>query len=306
MRLFFLLVCVLLSFGLKGQSITGEVYNDDGPLIGASVQWNDQTGTITDTEGRFIIDNLEEETYTLTIRSIGHTTITKKVTVPAHDISIYLPMNSLGLQEVVITGSMAPVYLKDSPVKIEVVTSKHINTFLPSASTGIIESISLINGVQEVVACGVCFTNSISINGLPGPYTAILLDGTPMYGNLASVYGLNGIPASMIERVEVIKGPNSTLYGSEAVAGVINVITKNPAEQPKLSLDIMGTSHREVFTNLAYRMDVGNSRGQIALNHAYVNIFEDENADGFSDIVNVDRLSLFSKWDIASPFSCRS
>ena len=72
-----------------------------------------------------------------------------------------------------------------------------------------------------------------------------------MYGNLASVYGLNGIPNMIIDRMEVIKGPNSTLYGSEAVAGVINIITKDPTDQPFLSFDLMATSHEEVFGNLA-------------------------------------------------------
>ena len=72
-----------------------------------------------------------------------------------------------------------------------------------------------------------------------------------MYGNLASVYGLNGIPNMIIDRLEIIKGPSSTLYGSEAVAGVINIITKNPEDQPFLSLDVQATSHLESYVNMA-------------------------------------------------------
>lgn len=286
---------------VSAQEIRGRVLGDDGPLPGATVQISEDRGTVTGPDGHFILP-LPPGEYELKVRSIGYETIRQNVSVPSDtSLEITLPVNSLGLQEVVVTGSMAPVYVKDSPVKIEVITSDHINTFLPSASTGIVETISLINGVQEVVACGVCFTNSISINGLPGPYTAVLLDGTPMYGNLASVYGLNGIPAAMIDRVEVIKGPNSTLYGSEAVAGVINVITKDPADQPKFQADVMGTTHRELFTNLSYRMAAGRSTGQLGLNYANVNLFEDENDDGFGDIVNVDRVSLFNKWNLYRP-----
>ena len=77
-----------------------------------------------------------------------------------------------------------------------------------NAPNNLVDMLSLASGVEENVACGVCFTNNLSINGLAGQYTAILIDGTPMYGNLASVYGLNGIPSSLIDYVEITKGPN--------------------------------------------------------------------------------------------------
>ena len=179
-----------------------------------------------------------------------------------------------------VTGTMQPTFVSASPVKIDVVTAKHLNTYIPGAATSVVEGMSLINGVQEVVACGVCFTNSISINGLPGPYTAVLMDGSPIYGNLASVYGLNGIPSMIIDRFEVIKGPSSTLYGSEAVAGVINIITKDPENQPVFSADVMGTSHSESFGNFSVAPSIGKSNGFLGLNYAYINDFDDENNDG--------------------------
>ncbi|MEQ9231931.1 MAG: TonB-dependent receptor, partial [Cyclobacteriaceae bacterium] len=122
---------------------------------------------------------------------------------------------------------------------------------------------------------------------------------TPIYGNLASVYGLNGIPSMIIDRFEVIKGPSSTLYGSEAVAGVINIITKNPATQPLASIDVMGTSHLESFGNFSFAPKIGKSAGFLGVNYAYINDFDDENGDGFGDNVNLDRVSFFSKWDIS-------
>lgn len=82
---------------------------------------------------------------------------------------------------------MRETFVKDSPIKVDVVTSEKLETYLPTASSSIVENIQLVNGVEEVVACGVCFTNEIRINGLEGQYTAILMDGTPIYGNLASV-----------------------------------------------------------------------------------------------------------------------
>jgi len=99
----------------------------------------------------------------------------------------------------------------------------------------------------------------------------------------------------------VIKGPNSTLYGSEAVAGVINIITKDPSSQPLVSLDIMGTTHLESYGNIGFAPQVGKFDGFIGLNYAYLNNFDDANGDGFGDNIAMDRVSLFSKWSMRRP-----
>lgn len=83
--------------------------------------------------------------------------------------------------------------------------------------------------------CNVCNTGDIHINGLEGPYTMVLIDGMPMVSGLSTVYGLSGIPQSLINRVEIVRGPASTLYGSEAVGGLINIITNDPDDVAALS-----------------------------------------------------------------------
>lgn len=297
------LLCILLSLNLlNGQEdIKGNVSVRGDGFPGATIQLaNTEYGTITDVNGDFILTNIPSGSYILEIRSVGFKIVKKQLQVPLNKtIAIQLEESTLTMDEVVVTGTMQPTFVSQSPVKVEVVTAKHLNTYIPAAATSVVEGISLVNGVQEVVACGVCFTNSISINGLPGPYTAILMDGSPIYGNLASVYGLNGIPSMIIDRFEVIKGPSSTLYGSEAVAGVINIITKDPSQQPVFSADIMGTSHFESFGNFSIAPTIGNSSGFIGVNYAYINDFDDENGDGFGDNINLDRISIFSKWNIS-------
>lgn len=295
------LLCILpLALLGQGFTLTGHVHFKNEGFPGATVRLLDtEFATITNAEGDFSLQAIPAGIYQLEIRSMGFKIIKQQITLPTEKkVILGLEESTLTMDEVVITGTMNPTFVSASPVKIEVVTSQYLNTYIPAAATSVVEGISLVNGVQEVVACGVCFTNSISINGLPGPYTAILMDGSPIYGNLASVYGLNGIPSMIIDRFEVIKGPSSTLYGSEAVAGVINIITKDPALQPILSVDVMGTSHGESFGNLSIAPKVGRSSGFIGLNYAYINDFDDENGDGFGDNINLDRISLFSKWDI--------
>ena len=289
---------VAASLAAQSATLSGSIHDTDGPLPYATLQVKGTTlGTTTVDDGSFQLE-LPEGTYELIASYVGYVSEKQTVTVPTAVPLRFTLSASAELSEVVITGTQRSTYVTDSPVKVDVITNKQLETYLPTAGTSVVESIALVNGVQEVTACGVCYTNSISINGLPGPYTAILMDGMPIYGNLASVYGLNGIPSMIIDRFEVIKGPSSTLYGSEAVAGVINIITKDPAKQPLLSADIMGTSHLESFGNLAFAPKVGKSAGYIGLNYAYVNDFDDWNGDGFGDGINLDRVSLFSKWNI--------
>ena len=103
-----------------------------------------------------------------------------------------------------------------------------------------------VNGVRPQNNCNVCNTGDIHINGLEGAYTMILIDGMPIVGGLSTIYGLNGIPQSLIERVEIVKGTCFLLlFGSEAVGGIINVITKNPYNTAKLAVDYMHSSWNE-------------------------------------------------------------
>ncbi|MEL6718086.1 MAG: TonB-dependent receptor [Bacteroidota bacterium] len=298
-----ILFLLLLSAALSAQkaSLSGIISADGAALPFANITIEDSNiGSTSNGNGRYELSGLEAGDYTLVVSYIGYLPLKKKVSLKNNErleLDFEMTTNA-ALQEVVVTGTMKPTFIAASPIKVEVITAKQMSTYLPTAASSIVEGIQLVNGVQEVVACGVCFTNSISINGLEGAYTAVLMDGTPIYGNLAAVYGLNGIPNMIVDRFEVIKGPSSTLYGSEAVAGVINIITKNPEEQPLLEVDIMGTSHTESFGNIAVAPIIGNTSGYIGLNYAYINDFDDENGDGFGDNINLDRYSLFSKWKI--------
>ena len=282
--------------------IYGSINSEDEKLSYASLSILDYNiGTIADENGNFKLKVNLSKHKILFISFIGY--ISKKIylddpKIDLQNLKVVLVEDINGLNEVVITGTLKDEYITESPVKVNVITSKKINSFLPSAGANITKIVQLVSGVKEVISCGVCYTNSISINGLEGPYTSILLDGIPMYGNLASVYGLNGIPNMIVDRLEIVKGPSSTLYGSEAVAGVINIITKNPKEQPLLSLDIQAISHKESFTNLSFTPEIGRSFGYFGINWDRKNNYDDYNNDGFGDDINLDRFSVFNKWNI--------
>ena len=301
MKYFFLILPFIINAQLT--NVNGVVKSESGTLGYASVSLlNSENGVISDVNGYFEIEIDLSKDNNLLISYIGH--VSKKISLTNKNLNfnnliVYLEEDINGLNEIVVTGTLKDEYVTESPVKVNVITAKKINSFLPSAGTNITKIVQLINGAQEVIACGVCYTNSISINGLEGPYTSVLMDGIPMYGNLASVYGLNGIPNMIIDRLEIVKGPSSTLYGSEAVAGVINIITKNPKDQPFISLDVQATSHLESYLNMAVTNKIGKTTGYFGVNWDRKNDYDDYNNDGFGDDINLDRISLFNKWNIS-------
>lgn len=199
------------------------------------------------------------------------------------------------LGEVVVSGTMKEVSKLESPVPVEVYTSKF---FKANPTPSIFDALQNVNGVRPQLNCNVCNTGDIHINGLEGPYTMVLIDGMPIVSGLSTVYGLSGIPQSLIERVEVVKGPASTLYGSEAVGGLINIITKKPTNAPLLSADIFGTSWGEVNTDVAAKFKAGkNAQSLLGINYFNFQNRVDNNNDGFTDVTLQNRISVFNKWN---------
>jgi len=303
MRYLFVIGLVLNVSLLMSQNITGTILCNNNPVPFAHIIIaNTNTGATSNMLGQFAIKHeVNEQEATLIISALGYEKLKKTISftnTESIDLgTIEIKEDVLGLEEVVISASLEETYVRDSPVKTTVISGKMIQKFMPAQN--LVETLGLINGVEEVVACGVCYTNSISINGLQGPYTALLIDGSPIYGNLAAVYGLNGIPTGIVERVEVIRGPNSTLYGSEAMAGVINIITKKPGNEPRFSTEIkagtLGTSN----ANMALSSTVKKWSSFTGVSTATAHGFIDKNNDGFADRPDFERISLFSKWNLS-------
>jgi outer membrane receptor for ferrienterochelin and colicins len=213
---------------------------------------------------------------------------------PKSSAAVLLVTDNRQLEEVVISGTMKEVSKLDSPVPVEVYTAKF---FRANPTPSIFESLQNVNGVRPQLNCSVCNTGDIHINGLEGPYTMILIDGMPIVSGLSTVYGLTGIPQALIERVEVVKGPASTLYGSEAVGGLINIITKSPSKAPKFSADVFSTDWGDVNVDIGVKFNAGDKASSL-LGVNYFNYQNpiDNNGDGFTDITLQNRISVFNKW----------
>lgn len=199
------------------------------------------------------------------------------------------------IDDVVITGTLKPVSRSESPVAVEIYNQKF---FRKNPTPSIFEGIAMVNGIKPQLNCSVCNTGDIHINGLEGPYTMILIDGMPIVSSLSTVYGLSGIPNSLVDRIEVVKGPASSIYGSEAMGGVINIITKNALTAPKLSVDVMTTTWSENNVDLSTKFNLGKSAASLlSLNYFNYDQRTDQNGDNFTDAALQNRISVFNKWN---------
>lgn len=199
------------------------------------------------------------------------------------------------IDDVVVTGTIKPISRSKSPVAVEIYSQKF---FQKNPTPNVFEAISMVNGVRPQLNCSVCNTGDIHINGLEGPYTMILIDGMPIVSSLSTVYGLSGIPNSLVDRIEVVKGPASSIYGSEAMGGVINIITKNALTAPKLSLDVMTSTWSEDNIDLSTKFNVGKKAASLlSLNYFNFTKRIDQNKDNFTDATLQNRISVFNKWN---------
>ena len=199
------------------------------------------------------------------------------------------------LNEVVVSGTLKAVKRLESAVPVEVYSPVF---FKKNPTASIYEALQNVNGVRPQLNCGVCNTGDIHINGLEGPYTSVMIDGMPIVSSLSTVYGLSGIPNSLVERIEIVKGPASSLYGSEAVGGLINIITKNPNNAPLISADVFTTSWLETNADLGVKLNIGKkATSLLGLNYFNYDQNIDNDKDGFTDVTAQNRISIFNKWN---------
>lgn len=294
-----ILTCIFLVSGFISfaqHSVKGRIADVKGePVSFASVALLNTTyGTSTDVKGFFEIRNIPAGIYKLAVNSIGYQSKELKITVPGtKELLLTLNPAESELNEVVVTGTMKEVSKDDSPINIDIITPK---LFQKTSTPNLFEATGLVNGVKPQINCNVCNTGDIHINGMEGPYTLILIDGMPIVSGLSSVYGLMGIPASMIERLEIAKGPAGALYGSEAMGGTINLITKRPALAPKFYLDYYGSSYLENNLDLSVKLKPGKKTDWlVGANGYFYDNKVDINKDGFTDVTLQKRFSLFNK-----------
>jgi outer membrane receptor for ferrienterochelin and colicins len=200
------------------------------------------------------------------------------------------------LDDIVVTGTRTEKKLSDVPVRTELIKRQEIEK---TASRTLADAVEFTCGVRVENDCQNCNFSQLRLLGLEGPYSQILVDGLPLMSSLAAVYGIEHIPARSIERIEIIKGGGSALYGPGAVAGVVNVITREPKESGSefdvLYEDIDGVPSRSVSGSSDIVSEDGKTQlsflGQMDTRDGY-----DRDNDGFTELSKRDMQSMGMKW----------
>lgn len=298
LKITFFLLLVAITAHAQHYSISGRIIPSSDRVATTIRILNTKISVDADSAGYFRFANLRGGSYQLQVSRASYRTSLVKLLLKGDTILSPTSLQALDetLSEVVITGTQKEVKRLESPVPVEIYSAKFLQK---NPSPSLFESLQNINGVRPQLNCNICNTGDIHINGLEGPYTMVLIDGMPIVSSLSTVYGLSGIPSALVDRIEVVKGPASSLYGSEAVGGLINIITKSVAKAPLFSGDLMRTSYHEQNADIGFKLNIGR-RTSLLTGINYFNYSNpiDQNKDGFTDITLQDRISVFQKWNI--------
>jgi outer membrane receptor for ferrienterochelin and colicins len=288
-----LLAC-LSALGQHGVNLSGRIFSEDGePLAFCSVLLRETNqGTASGGDGQFTIANVTPGSYTLVLSSVGMRRVENAITVGEGGLQIgeiRMQDDLLDLHQVVVTATRIEMDRSEAPVACNIVDDKILKAT---------QSITLSEGLRFQPAlriennCQNCGFNGLRMNGLEGAYSQVLIDGRPIYSSLQGVYGLEQIPSNMIERVEIVRSGGSALYGSSAVAGTVNVITREPRENQFYLSTNQGFSEGGA-ADQAYMLGadvVGKDLNAGASVYAFQRNRDwwDANGDGYSDIGELD------------------
>lgn len=228
--LYFFTVCALNLFS-QDASISGTVTNNGKVLEFVSVHIKETNqGTVTNEKGFYKIDNVEkDQAYTLAVSMIGFRgqKISIKIDKNEKDFkkNIILKEEMFEIDKIVVTGSKTFKRQTNSPVIVNIIDAKTLNN---TQACNLSEGLKFQTGLRVETDCQTCNYTQLRMNGLGGGYSQILINGRPIFSPLTGLYGLEQIPANMIDRIEVVRGGGSALYGSSAIGGTVNVLTKIP------------------------------------------------------------------------------
>lgn len=185
-------------------------------------------GTATDVTGHYMMVDLPVGEFTIVAKMIGYKEQKKTVVLKAGEtieVKFDLEEEVIRMDEVVVTGTKTFKRQTESPVIVHVLDSRTIENV---AAQTVSETLSFQPGLRMETDCQTCNYSQLRMNGLGGAYSQILVNGRSIFSPLTGLYGLEQLPSEMVERIEVVRGGGSALYGSSAIGGTVNIITRMP------------------------------------------------------------------------------
>ena len=249
----------------RNTQVEGYVFSENKPLVGANIIIVGTTiGAVTNKDGYYQLNNLPKGNFILKASFIGYKSQTVEVKLKGHhtsQINFDLKEDELNLEQIVVTGTRTKHYVKDVPVRTEVITLQEIEN---KNACNLYQALEGTPGIRVEQQCQYCNFSMVRMQGLGAEHTQVLIDGQPIYSGLAGVYGLQQMGTVDIAQIEVVKGAGSALYGSGAVAGAINIVTKEPSFEPATNIDVQfgnyNTNKYDISSSLR------NEKGNLGVN----------------------------------------
>ena len=249
-------------------------------------------GVSSDNSGHYVMRNVPEGTFTMEVSAIGYKTQTRQIEIRkgmSIEVNFTLEEDHVLLDGVIVSATRSETTRKMSPTLVNVVS---MDTYAQGNCTTVAQGLAFQPGVRIENNCQNCGFQQVRINGLDGQYTQILIDSRPIFSALAGVYGIEQLPANMIDRVEIMRGGGSALFGSSAIAGTINIITKEPvrnsAAVSHTTTSINGSSSFHNTTDInASLVSEDNKLGLAVFAQNTQKDAWDANGDGFTELSKI-------------------
>jgi iron complex outermembrane receptor protein len=263
------------------------------PLIGVNVLFEEpEKGGVTDENGIVIIENLPDGIWEVRISYVSYQTKELEISLPQQEpLTILLESGSEELEAVTVTTTRSSRLIQDLPTRLEAITAEELGEKAFMNSTNISMLLRESTGIQMQQTSANSANQSIRIQGLDGRYTQLLKDGFPIFGGFAGGLSIMQIPPLDLKQVEIIKGSASTLYGGGAIAGLVNLISKRPEEEPQLEFMFTQTQALCSTLNGFYAQEYGNAGFSL---YAVGNLQQvyDVNDDDFSELPEVKNIAI--------------
>ena len=249
-------------------------------------------GVTTESTGHYMIRNVPEGRFTVEVSAVGYKTQSYEVDIKkgrSYEVNFVLEEDLVQIDGVIVSATRSETTRKMSPTLVNVVG---MDVYNKTNSTTVAQGLAFQPGVRVENNCQNCGFQQVRINGLDGQYTQILIDSRPIFSALAGVYGIEQLPANMVDRVEVMRGGGSALFGSSAIAGTINIITKEPvrnsASVSHTTTSIGGTSAMHNTTDInASIVSEDNKLGIAVFGQNTEKDAWDANGDGFTELSRI-------------------
>ncbi len=298
-RLFFTLALLIFAISSIAQkaSISGTVYIDGSPAPFANIEISNIAKTVSsDAQGLYHINDLEYGNYQLVASYVGYKSKTNEISISTNELTTLdfkLSPASLYVDQVVVTGTKTFKRKTDSPILVNVLNQESLTNV---QACNISEGLRFQPGLRVENNCQTCNYTQLRMNGLLGGYSQVLINGRPIFSPLTGLYGLEQLPTSMVDRIEVIRGGGSSLYGSSAIGGTVNVITAIP-EKNNTMIDF----NSQLINGETHDLQLsGNTTMMIKSENAGISVFfnkrnrglYDHNGDQFSELPELNNTSI--------------